>query len=73
MKYLLILQMMTFPVAGGAPNISTYQESFKTEMECQTKLEKKIDEWQKVHETSSHVGIIGKCVEQVGVALINAI
>ena len=63
-KYLLILQMMTFPVAGGAPDLTKFEQSFKTEVECQSELERRIEEWKKVHETSSHVGIIGKCVER---------
>ena len=62
-KYLLILQMMTFSPTGEMLQSSTLKEPQVSLAQCEKKLELRIEEWKKAYDTSSHVGIIGKCVE----------
>lgn len=63
MKYLLILQMMTFSPTGEMLTTSTLKRAQVSQEQCRLELERRIEEWQKAYETSSHVGVIGRCVE----------
>ena len=63
MKWILILQLMTFSPDGELLNKSTFKRYFETQEQCASEMNTKFEEFQKTYETSPHVGIIGKCVE----------
>lgn len=61
MKYLLILQLLTFS-SNGEVTTHDVKLPYASEEKCQLELNRRIEEWKRAYETSTHVGIIGKCV-----------
>ena len=62
MTYLLIIQMMIFSPIGDVIKTSTVEKPYESLAQCEAALARRMEEWQKVHAGSSHVGIIGRCV-----------
>ena len=63
MTYLLIVQMMIFSPMGDVIRTSTLQSHYESKVQCEAALAQRMKEWERAYEGSSHVGIIGRCVE----------
>lgn len=66
MKWLLIIQMMTFSPDGELVKQTVFKALHDTYELCSIDMDIRFEEWKKVYETTPHVGIIGKCIEQFG-------
>ena len=64
MKWLLILQLMTFTPDGDLVNTSVFRQYFDSYEPCAVEMDIKFEEFKRVYETTPYVGIIGKCTEQ---------
>lgn len=63
MTYLLIVQMMIFSPMGDVIRTSTIQSHYESMVQCEAALSQRMRDWQRAHASSSHVGIIARCVE----------
>ena len=63
MKWLLILQLMTFSPDGELLKQTVFKQLHDTYELCSIDMDIRFEEWRRVYETSSGVGIIGKCTE----------
>jgi hypothetical protein len=55
---------MTFTPDGDLINTSVFRQYFELYEQCSVEMDLKFEEFKRVYETTSNVGIMGKCTEQ---------